>query len=272
MILKLKMLKNLLVAFSTLLIFSTSMALSAELSLQTSIGLKQEYNDNILYTRSDEKDDFISYAIPSIDLSYITEILKLSALASWEGLLYWKNSDLNTINQRYGLNGRYRLTERWSVSADGRYVKDTTLDSQLEETGVVGKRQDRDRFNVGAGLDYAISERINIGSDYEFQKTDYQSQSSVNTQSHAVSVYYQRRLKNEKDVISLFPRFVYGDSDDYDAYSTTFNIRWAHPFSETLDTSILAGLRHTYIDLKMARVTPQTGVAWRICGFAKQVS
>ncbi len=246
--LNLKFLKKMSVAFSILAIFSTSVGLAAEVSLLTSIRLKQEYNDNILYTRSDEEDDFISSAIPSLELGYQTEILDLSALARWEGLLYWDHSDLNTINQRYGMDGKYRLTERWSLLGDGFYIKDTTLDSQLEETGVVFRRQDRHRLNAGAGAEYALSERIDLGTNYTYQRTDYNSSSSTDTQSHSMSVYYQRRLKNEIDVISVFPRLDYATSDDYDAYNTTFNVRWQHPFSETLDTSLLAGLRYTYID------------------------
>ena len=111
-----KMLKTILVAVSVLLFFATSLALAAEVSLLTSVRLRQEYNDNILYTRSDEENDYISYAIPSMDFSYLTEIMKLSGLAQWEGLLYWDHSDLNTINQLYTFDGSYKLTERWSVS------------------------------------------------------------------------------------------------------------------------------------------------------------
>ncbi len=95
-----------LLACSILLYFSTTMVFSAETKLLTSVGLRQEYNNNILYTRSDETDDFISHVIPSLKLNYATEILNLSALADWDGWLFWDNSDLNRLNQRYGLNGR----------------------------------------------------------------------------------------------------------------------------------------------------------------------
>ena len=157
--------------------------------------------------------------------------------------------DQNRINQRYGLEGSYRLTERWSVSANGRYVKDSVQDSQLDETGSVERGlSDRERLNVGAGLDYAISERTNIGADYDFQKTDYERSGSVDTTVNTVRVYYQRRLKNQKDIIRIFPQLTYGYSDDYDAYNSSLNVRWEHPFSETLDTSILAGVRNTHVD------------------------
>ena len=238
-----------LLACSILLYFSTTMVFSAKTDFLTSVGLKQEYNTNIYYTRSDKTDDFISHVIPTLKLTYVTEIFNLSARADWDGWLFWDNSDQNRLNQRYGLNGAYRLTERWSVSADGRYVFDSVQDSQLDETGSIERGlSDRKRLNAGAGLDYAISERTNIGADYEFQKTDYSRNSSVDTKLNTVSVYYRRRLQNQKDVISIFPEFTYGTSDDWDAYNSTLNFRWQHPFSETLDTSVLIGVRNTNVN------------------------
>ena len=238
-------------ACSILLFFSTTMVFSAETKLLTSVGLRQEYNTNILYSRTDETDDFVSYVIPSLKLNYATEILNLSALAGWSGWLFWDNSDLNRLNQRYGLNGSYRLTERWSISANGRYVSDSVQDSQLDETGSVGAGlSDRERLNAGAGLDYAVSERSAIGADYNYQKTDFERKSSVDTEAHSVRFFYRRRLQNQRDVITIFPRFVWGNSDDWDAYNSTLNFRWAHPFSETLDTSITVGARHSRVDYK----------------------
>ena len=249
MMLKSKMSQIVLLACSMLLYFSTTNVFSAENELLTSVGLRQEYNNNIFYERTDETDDFISQVIPSLRLNYATEILKLSALARWDALLYWDNSDQNRLNQRYGLNGSYRLTERWSVSASGRYVFDSVQDSQLDETGSVERGlSDRQRLNAGAGLDYSVSERSDIGADYNYQKTDFERKSSVDTEAHGVRFFYRRRLQNQRDVITIFPRFVWGNSDDWDAYNSTLNFRWAHPFTETLDTSITVGARHSRVD------------------------
>ena len=251
MMLKSKMSQIVLLACSILLYFSTTNVFSAENKLLTSVGLRQEYNNNIFYERTDETDDFISQVIPSLRLNYATEILKLSALARWDALLYWDNSDQNRLNQRYGLNGSYRLTERWSVSASGRYVFDSVQDSQLDETGSVERGlSDRQRLNAGAGLDYSVSERSDVGADYNYQKTDFERQSSVDTEAHGVRFFYRRRLQNQKDVITIFPRFVWGNSDDWDAYNSTLNFRWAHPFSETLDMSITVGARYSRVNYK----------------------
>ena len=211
--------------------------------------------------------------IPSLRLTYDTEILKLSALTRWDASLYWDNTDQNRINQRYGLNGDYRLTERWSVSALARYVKDSVQDSQLDETGSIERGlSDRERLNAGAGLDYSVSERSDIGADYNYQKTDFDRESSVDTEAHSVRFFYRRRLQNQRDVITIFPRFVWGNSDDWDAYNSTLNFRWAHPFSETLDTSITVGARHSRVNYKDDRDDTDNWGGWPICGCAREVS
>ena len=251
MMLKSKMSQIMLLTCSILLYFSTTIVFSAEMKLSTSVGLKQEYNNNIFYSRSNETDDFISYVDPALKLNYSTETFNLGALAAWSGWLFWDNSDLNRLNQQYGLNGRYRLTERWSISANGRYIFDSTQDSQLDETGSVeAGLDDRERLNAGAGLDYAVSERTTVGADYNYQRTDFERSSDVDTELHGVRFFYQRKLQNQKDVITIFPRFVYSHSDDWDGYNSTLNFRWAHPFSETLDTSITVGARHSRVDYK----------------------
>ncbi len=137
------------------------------------------------------------------------------------------------------------------MSALARYVKDSVQESQLDETGSVETGlSKRERLNAGAGLDYAVSERSDIGADYNYQKTDFKSNSFVDTEAHSVRFFYRRKLQNQRDVITVFPRFVWGNSDDWDAYNSTLNFRWAHPFSETLDTSITVGVRNSRVNYK----------------------
>jgi opacity protein-like surface antigen len=93
----------------------------------------------------------------------------------------------------------YRLTERWSVSASGRYVFDSVQDSQLDETGSVERGlSDRQRLNAGAGLDYAVSERSDIGADYNYQKTDFERKSSVDTKLTRSCILSTQVAKSER--------------------------------------------------------------------------
>ena len=161
---KLKAFKKLLIEIFIFYIFSMSNHVFAETNLFTSIGIEQEYDTNILFTSSNEIDDFITHVIPLVKVQHKTELFEFSALAAWNSFFYWDNNDLNTTNQNYVVEGNYLMTERWTVSGGASYLKDTTLQSQLEETGIVGIRQKRERIDANAGTTYAVSEK----SSYRF--------------------------------------------------------------------------------------------------------
>jgi hypothetical protein len=225
----------------------------AETDINASIGLVQEYDDNIFFTRENEVSDSITHIIPAIGLNHATELFNFSALARWNSWLYWDNNDLNTTNQNYLVDGKYRLTERWSISGDAAYLKDTTLQSQLEETGIVGIRQERERIDAGAGTAYNVSERSFIGFDYNYRKINYQQQFSVDNELNSFKLSYNRRLSNQVDVLSIFPEFTYGTSDQWDAYNYTLNFQLTHQFDPTLKSSFLIGPRFTQINYKDER-------------------
>ena len=248
---KLKKMENFLFAVLTLSFFSLSNETFAETIINTSIGIEQEYNDNILYTANNKTSDFITHIIPAISLNHNTELFGFSALARVDPFFYWDNSDLNTTNQNYVVDGNYRLTERWSISGNAGYLKDTTLQAQLEETGVVGIRQERERIDATAGAAYAVSERSSIGFGYDYRKLNYQF--GVNNDLNRFRLIYNRKLSNQVDIFSIFPEFTYGTSDQWDAYNYTLNFRLTHEFNPTLRSSFLIGPRFTQINYKDER-------------------
>ena len=225
----------------------------AETNLFTSIGIEQEYNDNILFTRENEIDDFITHIIPTLKLNHATELFKFSALASLDSYLYWENTDLNTTNQNYVVNGKYRLTERWTISGDAGYLKDTTLNSQLEETGIVGIRQERKRIDASAGTEYDVTEISSLGFIYDYRKINYEREFSVDNELHSFRLIYNRRLRNQVDVFSIFPQFTYGVSDLWNAYNSSLNFRLIHRFNPTLRGAFSIGVRNTQINYKDER-------------------
>jgi hypothetical protein len=251
--LKSRVLKKMLCMTLTFCTFFVTGEIYAETNISPSLGLMQEYNDNIFFTRENKVDDSITRVIPAIRLNYATELLNLSGLALWDSYFYWDNNDLNYTIQNYVLDGKYRLTERWDISGNAGYLKDTTLDSELEDTGVVGIRQDRERIDAGAETTYAVSERSSLGLGYDYRKINYQRPSSVDNELNRFRLTYNRRLANQIDVFSLFPEFTYGTSDQWDAYNYTLNFRWTHQFDPTLRSSFRIGPRFTQIDYKDER-------------------
>ena len=70
----------------------------AEFKLTPSIGVREEYNDNIFLAPTNKKDDFITSISPSINLSYTASIVALSLDVGPNFRFYAKNPDQDQTN------------------------------------------------------------------------------------------------------------------------------------------------------------------------------
>jgi len=226
--------------------------MAADVTILPSLALKGEYNDNIFYDRTNEIDDYIGHVIPALEFGYVSELLDLKANADIDFLYYSDQTDLDTENQFYELGFGYQIFERWRISGDGSYRKDTTLDSYLEETGRVNVREDLRNYTAKGGLSYEITERSDIDIHYDYSKTDFELDSSTDHERHTVELSYNNTLKNNLDIISLQPSYSHrnsygslGNIDVSEADTYTLALAWTHHFNETLRLESKIGGRYT---------------------------
>jgi hypothetical protein len=220
-----------------------------------SIAFRGEYDDNVTFVRTDEISDYLGIISPALTLDYASELLKLNAKGIVDVLRYADEKDLNTENQRYLVDAKYRFMERWAISGNFSYIKDTTLDSELEETGIVNFREDRERYNAGAGFSYQVSELSDIGADYEYLKTDYDEEGLEDYDYNTILFSYNRKFNDGIDIFTVAPRYTRGSSDvsDVDGYRLSFG--WTHLPSEIYRVKIFLGVRYTRQDYKDERDT-----------------
>ena len=230
-------------------------AVAKDVTVVPSITLRGEYDDNVYFTRTDEISDYLAIISPALTLDYASELLNLEANGIVDVLRYVDETDINTENQRYTINGGYRLMERWALSGNFSYIKDTTLDSELEETGIVYAREDRDRFNAGAGLSYQVSELSDMGVNYAYSKTDYDERGLEDYDFNSINFSYNRKFNDGLDVLTVEPRYtrLSSDTSDDEGYRLTFG--WTHLPSETYRLKIFLGARYTEQDYKDGRDT-----------------
>jgi len=238
---------------SNLLFFILQLpAIAADVTIIPSLTLEGEYNDNIFFERTNEVDDYIGHVNPALEFGYVSELLDLKANADVDFLYYSDQTDLDTENQFYELGFGYQIFERWKISSGGSYRKDTTFDSFLEETGRVNVRDDLRHYAAGGGLSYEINERSDIDIDYNYSKTDFELDSSIDNERHTVELFYNNTLKNNLDIITLQPSYSHrnayrshGNLDVSEADTYTLSFIWTHPFSETLRLKSKIGGRYT---------------------------
>ena len=230
-------------------------AVARDVTVVPSITLRGEYDDNVYFTRTDEISDYLAIISPGLKLDYATEVFNIRGSGLVDVLRYVDEKDINTENQRYTINGGYQLMERWALSGDFSYIKDTTLDSELEETGIVYVREDRERFNAGAGLSYQVSELSDMGVNYAYSKTDYDEIGFEDYNTNLVSLSYNRKFNDGVDVFTIRPRYSRGSSDESDVDGYRLNFGWTHLPSETYRLRVFLGGRYAVQNFKDDRDT-----------------
>ncbi len=76
-------------------------AYTDECKLTPSLAVKEEYNDNILYTSTNTEKDFISTISPALALTNKTERTDFSLSGRLDHRLYSSHRDLNDTDQYY---------------------------------------------------------------------------------------------------------------------------------------------------------------------------
>jgi hypothetical protein len=239
-----------------LIFFGVPPKICAEnLWLQTSIGGRSEYDDNVVFAPTEEDEDFIFIISPAAKLSFESDLVDIQSDIIIDAWQYLDRTDLNTVNQLYELNGIYRFRPRWSFSGLISYIKDTTLDSQLQETGRVSEREDRRRFDADAGIIYQLSELSELGFNYHFKDVNFESDFFVDYDRDSATLSYNRKMKNQVNTLGSQFAYYYRNSDVSDLTEYNFQMSMDHLFSPQTRFYLSAGLSYSEQEFKDDRST-----------------
>jgi hypothetical protein len=238
----------------TLFLFVLLLPLSREtvagdVTLVPSLSVRGEYDDNVLFRRVLDESDYVLSVNPGLAVDYRTERGNGSVGVGVDILRYGQNSSLDRTNQRYTASGAYALTELVQGKGNISYVNDTTLESQLQETGVVTLRQQRESFSAGAGMTYRISGLCDIGFDASYRRVEYDGP-SLDYDGHKAVFHYNRLLAGGKSVFTVQPYHEHyrSDASRVDNYGLSFGL--AHSFTETLSLRAFLGVRYTEVEYR----------------------
>lgn len=229
------------------LFLSTSLPAAAQsLDMIPSLKLKGGYDDNILFNRTEKIDAYYTSVRPEINLGLASDRYALGIDAYADVFRYPEEKDLDYESYRYDMGARYRLSQRLNISGDLGYIKDTTLDSELEETGRVVEREDRERYQGECRLSYGLNEVSEIDAAYRYQSTEYESRNSVDRTANRFRLSYNRWFNDRLDQITLQPRYAIADTEDNrDIEYYNLSVGWTHIFSDTLSMRNFVGYGQT---------------------------
>lgn len=233
---------------------------SQEIEYRPYLRVGGEYNDNILFTRKDAKDDFLANVAPGLNLNYRTELLELKSEGNVLFRRYFEEDDYDREEYLGDLRVKYRLTEKLMARGRFNYRQDFTLESrQLEfddpidlpaeddvEPGTERFYSERKRINTFAAFRYQLTERSDLDLLYRYVDTRYDFEENTDYDIHRISPTFLRRLAGERDIVGARAAYVQYSSDVSDADIYEAALLWNHKFTETM--TLESELGASYVD------------------------
>jgi hypothetical protein len=184
-----------------------------------------------------------------VKFNYIQELSKISADARARIRRYQDNDDLDDETYRFTLGSDTKVTERSMLKGGYEFIKDTTLDSELEETGRIFFREDRFSHEIFLTPSFNVTETTNVGISGSYRNVNYDSDSKIDYSTWAVNLPVRWRLATLVDTIYISPGYAYSDSDLSRSKTYNFWIGWDHQSTERLKVILSAGARYSEFEL-----------------------
>jgi hypothetical protein len=142
------------------------------------ISVAESFDNNVLLAGSGEEGDFLTAIAPRALLGYRGR--QTTFRADYQGLyqLYQDLSELNTYEQRSGVDFRHRFSPYVSLFARNGITKTPTTDD-IDLPGVVFRRQGVLMEDLRAGVDARFSSRTSLLAAYTFQWLDFANDPQV---------------------------------------------------------------------------------------------
>jgi hypothetical protein len=216
-----------------------------DLTLNTNLSISGRYDDNVTFARTDPLGDYSSIVNPTLNLDYQTEQSKLNVGADVSFLNYLDQTDLDTIKHNYNFDSDTRISERLKFDTKFGYVRDTLLDSELEETGRVFNLENRDRYSAAMRLRSILTSLSTVGMTYNFYRTNYEQDTREDRDLNVVGVFYERLLNNGRDALSVNPAYGFRNSDTIESDTYYLSVGWTHRSTEKGTFNFIVGGSYT---------------------------
>jgi hypothetical protein len=241
-----------------LLATTTPAAQAAEWKIDPTLRFTGGYDDNIRLSTSNEVSSAVGIFSPSSIFSVETPTSGASGELRFDFRRYEADSNLDDNNARFNIRTHHDL-ERSRLGLDLDFIKDTTLDSQLEATGLVFARINRQRINASPNWTWSFDERTRLTADYNYSDVEYKNAGQTGFVNYTLNVgqLSLTRVLTERTTGTIALSRTRSDNDN-DVKSTNTNLQGGaeHRFSETLSATLFAGVRHTEVDYSQTSFIP----------------
>lgn len=229
-------------------------AKAADWVITPQVKMEGQYDSNINFSFTRRKHDFILNMSPAVDLTYASEVSRLTGRAALTGLVYLRDSRLDTLNQYYSVLAEHKVAPRLALTFDGGYTLDSTLTEELTAAGYVMNRTRREAWRAAPGLAFYLTERAILKGGYSYAQTDYQDPRYNDYHQHTGTLALHYLLKNAKTTVIgvVLGRLVnYPTIDNlYRNLGTYAGLE--HKFTEDWTLSLSAGANYNWFTSQTA--------------------
>ncbi len=223
-------------------------ASAAEWQIDPVVALRAGYNDNIRLQAENEVASTEIILSPGVTFSRSTQSSMISSSLNTSIRRYLEESDVDDETATLLLNAQHSM-ERSSLGLAVNLTRDTTLDSQLDETGLVLGRINRFRTSIDPSWSYSFSERMLMRLEYGYSNLDYEDEpdqiSPPDSLSHRGQISLSRII-NERSTGNLTLGHVSSENDDdFESRFTYLQAGGSYQFNETLSVSFSGGMRYS---------------------------
>ncbi len=218
---------------------------AAEWSLSPSVGVKGVYNSNLLLTPLPHSDTYGYWVTPATEFAGKTERLDVSSRVAADFVGYFGGEDRQFTNVYAPLSVQYR-TEQDLIGFTGGFIRDNTLLSELQATGVVLQFTQRNQWTANPTWTRRLTEKLSIQSSVQFSDTTYESQRLTDYRLMGGSGGFLYQL-TERDQIQLSGSYVdFRTTNLLSQFRANFpgvSMSVTHAFSESLKGTVYGGPR-----------------------------
>ncbi|MDP2816181.1 MAG: outer membrane beta-barrel protein [Rectinemataceae bacterium] len=191
---------------------SAPTAQADERKVTPSLGMREEYNDNLFVTQDNRAHDTITTFSPGLAYSQRSERSQLDLQGRIDSVRYADRNDLDSTDKEVKGNAGYSLSERFWLGADGLWSRDSRLGRDLETTGLAFSATSRTRQN------YNLSGRLQVSQKDMLQMTAGMSQDRYTDQEFSDVDGKTGRLTWSSDFSRYFNNLIVQSLIDYGRY------------------------------------------------------
>ena len=170
----------------------------AEARFGASLSVREEYNDNILLTKENRQDDFITTVSPSIVLGYKTSLMDLALDYGLIFKFYLNHNEKNETSlngaQRAKLDTTMQPSRYLSIKLFDEY-KRVPIDAKRASTvnNTLVNLTDANTFRVNPQLQYPLGSSLSLTSGYMYENNWYRTNGN-NAQNHTVTAQLNKEI------------------------------------------------------------------------------